>query len=137
MDPLRQELKEFLELHTLLSSEYIKYPLPSEDLDYFANYMTKLVHVRMQKCLEADDLPQAESFIAETQASMGGIEESLRNRLHKVSVAEMNFFNREWKRISFWSFVRSGVKSGIPSKAERQKAARTAYREEVREVVRP
>ena len=67
---------------------------------------------------------------------MGGIEESLRNRLHKVSVAEMNFFNREWKkRHPFWSPVRSGV-SRVCRKAERQKAARTAYEKMMRSMGR-
>ena len=129
MDPVKSELKEFIELHTLLSIEYQKCPLSSEDLDQFANYLTDRLHVRMQKCLEADDRPQAESFIAEIQASAGGLEQSLWDMLHEVTLAEMDFFNREWqKRHS----SPPGVPSGLPSKAERQRAARTAYEKMMR-----
>jgi hypothetical protein len=129
MDPLKSELKEFIELHTLLSIEYKKYPPSSEDLDHFANYLTDRLHVRLQKCLEAEDQPQAESFIAEIQALACGLEPSLRGRLQKVTLAEMDFFNREWKkRHSF----RPGVPSGLPSKAERQRAASKAYEKMMR-----
>lgn len=133
MDPLKDELKEFIQFLTWLSTENAKCPPPSEDLDYFANYLANLLHTRMQKCMEADDRPQAVNFISEIQLWVGGIEQSLRGRFAEVTRSEMDFFNREWeKRHPF----RARVEPGAESKAQRQRAARKAYEKMMRSMGR-
>ena len=120
MEPLDTDLKEFIELHTLLSSEYKKSPLSSKDLDDLAGYFGELLRARLHQCLMADNRPDAVKLISEIKASMKGIERSLLGRLREITLTEMDLFDREWKR-------RHSFRSGTPSKAERQKASRTAY----------
>ena len=125
MEPLNNDLKEFIELHTLLSSEYKKCPLSGEDLDYYAGSFANLLRARLHQCLEAGDRHQAVKLISEIQASIRGIERSLRGKLHGVTAYERDLFNREWK-------ARYSPRPGVPSKAERQKATRTAYEKMMR-----
>jgi hypothetical protein len=125
MEPPENELKEIIELHTLLSSEYEKCPLSAKDLRFFAGSFAELLRARLHQCLETGDRRKAESLISEIRASMGGIAQPLLGRLRNVTVSEMRLFNREWNtRYPPWP--------GTPSKAERQKAASTAYEKMMR-----
>jgi hypothetical protein len=120
MEPLDNEVKEIIELHTLLSSEYAKCPLSAKDLRFFAGSFAELLRARLHQCLATNDRRKAESLVSEIQASMGGIAQPLLRRLQKVTVNEMRLFNREWN-------ARYPPRPGMLSKAERQKAARMAY----------
>jgi len=118
-------LKEFVEVQTLLSSEYKKSPPAGKDLDDSAGYFAELLRARLHQYLEDGDRRHAVKLISEIRASLGGIVRPLRARLREVTLAEMDFFNREWN----WLY---SFQSGMPSKAERQKAARTAYEKMMR-----
>ena len=118
MEPL--DLKEFIEVHTLLSNEYRKCPLSAKDLKSYASSFAELLRVQLRQCLENGERRQAANLILEIQASMDGIEPSLLSKLHKLTLNEMRLFNREWN-------ARHPPRPCVLSKAERQKAASTAY----------
>lgn len=90
------DLKEFIEVHTLLSNEYRKCPLSAKDLKFHAGSFAELLRARLRKCLETGDRRKAESLESEIQASIGGIAQPLLGRLRKVCVTEMRLFRREW-----------------------------------------
>jgi hypothetical protein len=122
MEALDNEIKEFIELHTLLSSEYEKCPLSTKDLKFYAGSFAELLRARLHQCLATGDRRKADTLVSEIQASIGGLAQPLSVRLRNVTVRERRLFNREWN-------ARYPPRPGIPSKAERQKAARTAYEE--------
>ena len=62
---LDNEIKEFIELHTLLSGEYAKCPLSMKDLKFYAGSFSELVRARLHQCLETGNRSAAtynESF---------------------------------------------------------------------------
>lgn len=98
MEARDNELKEIIELHILLSSEYMKCPPSAQDLTFFAASFAELLRARLLQCLETGDRRKADSLISEIQASIGGIAQPLLGNLHKATVAERRLFRREFTK---------------------------------------
>ena len=96
MEPLDNELKVIIDLHTLLSPEYTKCPLTTKDLKFFAYSFAELLRARLHQCLETGERRKAESLVSEIQASMGGIAQPLLDKLRRVILSERRLFNREF-----------------------------------------
>jgi hypothetical protein len=73
MEALDNEIKEFIELHTLLSSEYAKCPLSAKDLKLYAGSFAELLRARLNQCLETGDRRKADTLVSEIQSSIGGL----------------------------------------------------------------
>ena len=122
MEALDNEIKEFIELHTLLSGEYAKCPLSMKDLKFYADSFSELLRARLHQWLQTGERRKAENLISELLTSRGGLARTLSVRLRNVTVRERRLFNREYDK-------RYPPRPGVPSKGDRQRAARTAYEE--------
>lgn len=112
MAPIDIRLKEFIEVQTLLSSEYKKFPPSSNDLDDTAGYFAELLRARLHQYLEDGDRRQAVKLISEIRASLGGIVRPLRARLREVTLAEMGFLQPRVEQAVFVDWALGGNKRG-------------------------
>jgi hypothetical protein len=96
MEALDKELREIIEIHSLLSGEYAKCPLSAKDLKFHAGVFAEALRARLNPCLKTGHRREADDLVSELLSSIGGLTRPLSVRLRNVTLTKRRLFNREF-----------------------------------------